>query len=79
MSATWQAERELDVRGEACPLPVIKIRKVLDTLASGERLRVISSDKGAASDFHALIKATGAELVAQEASGNTLHFLIRKT
>lgn len=69
---------ELDVRGQACPLPVVKTRKFLDTLASGEILKVLSSDPGAANDFRALVHAIGAELLVQEVRHDELQFLIRK-
>jgi TusA-related sulfurtransferase len=71
-------DHELDVRGLSCPLPVINTRKFLNTLASGETLKVLSSDPGSANDFRALVHALGAELLAQETGGDEFQFLIRK-
>jgi tRNA 2-thiouridine synthesizing protein A len=71
-------DHELDVRGLSCPLPVINTRKFLNTLTSGETLKVLSSDPGSANDFRALVHALGAELLAQETGGDEFQFLIRK-
>jgi len=78
MPAEQHFDHELDVRGLACPLPVINTRKALDKLAAGETLKVLSSDPGSASDFRALVHAVGAELLAQEIGSDELQFLIRK-
>jgi TusA-related sulfurtransferase len=67
-------DHELDVRGLSCPLPVINTRKFLNTLASGEILRVLSSDPGSANDFRALVHAIGAEILAQDIGGDELQF-----
>jgi tRNA 2-thiouridine synthesizing protein A len=78
MSTEHLFDYELDVRGLSCPLPVINTRKFLDTLASGEILRVLSSDPGAANDFRALVHAIGVELLVQDVRNGELLFLIRK-
>jgi tRNA 2-thiouridine synthesizing protein A len=78
MTVTQHFDRELDVRGLACPLPVINTRKAINDLASGQTIRVLTSDPGAASDFRALIHAVGLQLLAQETRNDELHFLIRK-
>jgi tRNA 2-thiouridine synthesizing protein A len=75
---TARFDHELDVRGQACPLPVINTRKFLGTLASGETLKVLSSDPGAANDFRALAHAVGVELLVQDERNGELLFLIRK-
>jgi tRNA 2-thiouridine synthesizing protein A len=78
MSHEQRVDHELDVRGLSCPLPVINTRKFLNTLGSGEILRVLSSDPGSVNDFRALVHAIGSEILAQEIGGDELQFLIRK-
>lgn len=78
MSFELPADHELDVRGLSCPLPVIRTRKSLDILASGQVLKVLSSDPGAVNDFKALVRAVGVELLAQDTCNGELRFLIRK-
>ncbi len=78
MTAQQHVDHELDVRGLACPLPVIHTRKALNGLASGQTIKVLTSDPGAASDFRALVNAVGLELLSQEIQSGELQFLIRK-
>lgn len=78
MPAEQHFDHELDVRGLACPLPVINTRKFLDTLTSGEILKVLSSDPGAANDFRALVHIIGMELLFQDERNGEIQFLIRK-
>jgi len=78
MTIRHRFDHELDVRGQACPLPVINTRKAVNGLESGKIIRVLTSDPGAASDFHALIHAIGLELLSQETLDGELSFVIRK-
>jgi len=61
--------QELDTRGLNCPLPILKAKKALATLASGELLKVISTDSGSVRDFQAFARQTGHELVEQGTEG----------
>ena len=71
--------RELDTRGLNCPLPILKAKKALAEMASGELLRVISTDPGSVRDFQAFARQTGNELVEQSsAGGDYIHFLRRR-
>jgi len=63
------ADKELDARGLNCPLPILKAKKALAELASGQTLKVIATDSGSLRDFQAFAKQTGNELVAQETAG----------
>ena len=70
---------ELDTRGLNCPLPILKAKKALATLQSGQSLQVTSTDPGSMRDFAAFAKQTGNELLSQEAVGNDfIHVLKRR-
>ena len=73
---------ELDLRGLICPLPVLRARKALMAMASGELLRISCTDPAAASDFPAFCRTAAHELIemGQEhgAQGLELWFLIRR-
>jgi TusA-related sulfurtransferase len=74
-----QIDQELDTRGLNCPLPILKAKKALTSMQSGELLRVTSTDAGSMRDFAAFAKQTGNELVSQETSGNDfIHVLKRR-
>ncbi len=74
-----QIDQELDTRGLNCPLPILKAKKALTSMQSGELLRVTSTDAGSMRDFAAFAKQTGNELVSQETSGNDfVHVLKRR-
>ncbi|MGQ9724718.1 MAG: sulfurtransferase TusA family protein [Tepidimonas sp.] len=62
-------DRELDVRGLNCPLPILKAKKALSEMASGQVLKVIATDPGSVRDFQAFAKQTGNELLHQETVG----------
>lgn len=64
-----QADKELDARGLNCPLPILKAKKALADMTSGQILRVISTDAGSVRDFQAFAKQTGNELLQQETVG----------
>lgn len=64
-----QAHKELDARGLNCPLPILKAKKALADMTSGQTLRVISTDAGSVRDFQAFAKQTGNELVEQQTVG----------
>ena len=74
-----EATRTLDVRGQSCPLPIVRASQAIKTLASGETLEVFATDRGALSDFAAWSKTTGNELVEQTEDGGVLRFVLRKS
>ncbi len=74
-----QVDKEVDARGLNCPLPILRAKKALAELASGQLLKVVSTDTGSMRDFQAFAKQTGNELVAQEAVGDEfVHVLKRR-
>jgi tRNA 2-thiouridine synthesizing protein A len=70
--------RELDTRGLNCPLPILKTKKALADMVSGELLKVISTDAGSVRDFQAFARQTGNELVEQGTEGPEYTHLIRR-
>ncbi|HEX5806096.1 MAG TPA: sulfurtransferase TusA family protein [Macromonas sp.] len=63
------ADRELDARGLNCPLPILKAKKALADMASGQILKVVATDTGSVRDFQAFAKQTGNELMGQDTAG----------
>ena len=73
------AQKELDTRGLNCPLPILKAKKALADMRSGEVLKVVATDPGSMRDFQAFARQTGNELVEQQSSDDEfIHFLRRR-
>lgn len=62
-------DRELDARGLNCPLPILKAKKALAEMTSGQILKIIATDSGSVRDFQAFAKQTGNELLEQDPNG----------
>lgn len=76
---TPQFDLEVDATGLKCPLPILRAKKALAQLQSGQVLKVITTDPHAVRDFQAFSKQTGNGLLAQvEGEGNVTHFLARR-
>ena len=60
-----QIHKELDARGLTCPLPILKAKKALSDMHSGELLQVLATDPGSVRDFQAFSRQTGNDLVEQ--------------
>ena len=73
-----QIDKELDTRGLNCPLPILKAKKALTDMQSGQTLRVVSTDAGSVRDFQAFAKQTGNELVEQQTAGNDFIHVLRR-
>jgi TusA-related sulfurtransferase len=73
-----EVTRELDTRGLNCPLPILKAKKALAEMASGELLRVVSTDPGSVRDFQAFARQTGNELVEQTSSERDYSHVLRR-
>lgn len=71
-------DRELDARGLNCPLPILRARKALNDMTTGQVLRILATDPGSVKDFEAFAKQTGNALVSQSASGAEFTFFLRK-
>jgi tRNA 2-thiouridine synthesizing protein A len=70
--------KELDTRGLNCPLPILKAKKALADMVTGELLRVVSTDPGSTRDFQAFARQTGNELVEQTTQGADFVHLLRR-
>lgn len=69
----------IDLRGMRCPLPILRTKKALSYMRSGQILKVITTDLHAEHDFQIFSKQTGHFLLSQKKSGNeTTHFLVKK-
>jgi tRNA 2-thiouridine synthesizing protein A len=73
------ATQSLDARGMNCPLPILRTKKALTSLGSGETLAVISTDPGSVKDMQAFCNQTGNELLSSSANQGEFEFLIRKS
>ena len=74
-----QIDLELDTRGLNCPLPILKAKKALTPMQTGQLLKVVSTDQGSLRDSAAFAKQTGNELVSQETVGDDfVHVLKRR-
>jgi TusA-related sulfurtransferase len=72
-------DQELDTRGLNCPLPILKAKKALTSMQTGQLLKVFSTDPGSTRDFAAFAKQTGHELVEQQTvNDGFIHILRRK-
>lgn len=72
------ADFTLDAKGLNCPLPILKAKKALGTLAAGATLEVLATDPGAVADFAAFCRTTGNEMVESGQDGKVFRFVIRK-
>jgi len=72
-------DQEIDTRGLNCPLPILKAKKALAAMQSGQLLKVVATDTGSIRDFQAFAKQTGNELVEQQTVGDEfIHILKRR-
>lgn len=71
-------DQELDASGLNCPLPILRAKKTLAGLSSGQILHIIATDPGSVKDFDAFAKQTGNELMESREEGGKFHFLLKK-
>ena len=70
--------KELDARGLTCPLPILKAKKALADMQTGETLRIVATDPGSMRDFQAFARQTGNELVEQATRGDEFVHVLRR-
>ncbi|AQX54760.1 hypothetical protein A2U94_17280 [Bacillus sp. VT 712] len=70
--------KQLDAKGLACPMPIVRTKKAMNELQTGEVLEVIATDKGAKSDLTAWAKSMGHTIVKAEETDDVLSFWIQK-
>jgi tRNA 2-thiouridine synthesizing protein A len=71
-------DRELDARGLNCPLPILRTKKSLNDMTSGQVLKILATDPGSVRDFQAFSKQTGNHLLSSTESSGEFHFYLRK-
>jgi tRNA 2-thiouridine synthesizing protein A len=71
-------DKELDARGLNCPLPILKAKKALAEMTSGQILRVIATDPGSVRDFQAFARQTGNTLVSQSEEDREFTFFMKR-
>ncbi len=72
-------DRELDASGLNCPLPILRAKKTLADMDSGQVLHIIATDPGSVKDFEAFAKQTGNELLSSGEEGGKFTFLMKKS
>ena len=74
-----EAHKEVDARGLNCPLPILKAKKALADMPSGQVLKILATDPGSMRDFQAFARQTGNELLEQSSSDSEFtHYLRRR-
>jgi len=71
-------DKDFDARGLNCPLPILRAKKALGEMQSGQVLRIVSTDPGSVKDFPAFCKQTGNELVSQSEVNKEFVFFLKK-
>jgi tRNA 2-thiouridine synthesizing protein A len=71
-------DKELDARGLSCPLPILKTKKSLNDLTSGQVLKVVATDPGSIKDMQAFATQTGNALLSSEEADKTYVFYLKK-
>ncbi len=77
-SDAMEFQKELDARGVNCPLPILRTKKALSGMSSGEVLRVTATDPGSVKDFQAFSRQTGNELLSHSAKDAEFVFFLKK-
>lgn len=72
-------DQELDASGLNCPLPILRAKKTLGGMESGQVLRIVATDPGSVKDFEAFAKQTGNELLESGEEGGKFVFMIKKS
>ena len=71
-------DKELDARGLNCPLPILRAKKALTEMSSGQVLRIVATDPGSVKDFQAFSKQTGNELLSHAETNREFTFFMKK-
>ena len=72
-------DAELDAKGLNCPLPILRAKKAISALESGQVLKIVATDPGSVKDFEAFCKQTGNELMSSAEDGGAFQFMIKKS
>lgn len=69
----------VDAKGMACPMPIVRAKRALDEMRTGQVMEVVSTDKGSLKDFQAWVKQINQELIKHEEMDGVYRFWVRKT
>lgn len=72
------ADQELDTRGLNCPLPILRAKKTLNGMSSGQTLHIVATDPGSVKDFEAFARQTGNELLESNEANGEFSFILKK-
>jgi tRNA 2-thiouridine synthesizing protein A len=78
MDQAVQIDREVDARGLNCPLPILRTKKTLNAMVSGQVVRILATDPASVRDFEAFARQTGNQLVQQSEQDGAFVFLLRR-
>jgi tRNA 2-thiouridine synthesizing protein A len=78
MNTTMTFDKELDARGLNCPLPILRAKKALNDMTSGQVLKIVATDPGSVKDFQAFSKQTGNDLLSQSESDKEFVFFLKR-
>ena len=73
-----QFDKELDARGLNCPLPILRTKKALSDMTSGQVLKIVATDPGSVKDFQAFSKQTGNELLSHAEANREFTFFMKR-
>jgi tRNA 2-thiouridine synthesizing protein A len=71
-------QKDVDARGLNCPLPILRAKKALAEMSSGQVLRIVTTDPGSVRDFQAFARQTGNELLLQQEQGKEYEFFMKR-
>ena len=71
-------DQEVDARGLACPIPILRAKKALANMESGQVLHVLATDPSAIRDFQLFAQQTGNELLEQQQNGSEYSIYLRR-
>ncbi|HET9764100.1 MAG TPA: sulfurtransferase TusA family protein [Casimicrobiaceae bacterium] len=78
MGSALPIDRELDARGLSCPVPILRTRKALNEMRSGQVLRVLATDPASVRDFEAFARQTGNRLLQHNEQEGVFSFLVKR-
>jgi tRNA 2-thiouridine synthesizing protein A len=73
-----QFDKELDARGLNCPLPILRAKKSLTDMQSGQVLKIVATDPGSMKDFEAFAKQTGNQLLSSSQDDKEYTFYLKR-
>jgi tRNA 2-thiouridine synthesizing protein A len=76
--AEWKPDQVLDARGQSCPMPILKTKKMMKDMQSGQILEIQSTDPGTANDLPSFLGRSGDQLLGEEAGQGYISYFVKK-